>query len=322
MKLFILFGLVFVGVFAFLHQSVQYGGSGRERMDVWREALEGKETVVTGASTGIGEQVAYLLCEARAKTVYLVSRRLSVLEKVAEECRARSQGATEAVAVAADLGDAEQVAALCERLPSSLDVLVLNHIIGFFEPWSKVAESWGVASEREVAETVLRINTLGYIDMATRLLPNLSGDKFDENAQQPSDGKTTAGSIVVVSSLAGHVGVPYASAYSASKHALHGFFGSFRSELALLSDQQTPSISVVALGNIDTANARANTAGKLSEELERHSARAAASSILNAVVDRGSHYFFPFWELRLVTLLHSFAPDLVDRVLRFAMLKP
>jgi len=45
--------------------------------------------------------------------------------------------------------------------------------------------------------------------------------------------KATKGHIGVVSSLAGHVGTPKTAVYSATKHALHGFFNALRVEMQM-----------------------------------------------------------------------------------------
>ena len=57
----------------------------------WKKTLAGKRVVICGASQGIGEQLAYLYCEAGA-SVLLVSRSQPRLNKVASECRQRRPG--------------------------------------------------------------------------------------------------------------------------------------------------------------------------------------------------------------------------------------
>jgi short-subunit dehydrogenase len=76
----------------------------------------------------------------------------------------------------------------------------------------------------ELGETVLdvdrrlmEINFIGTVSLSKAVLPVMTRQR--------------AGHIAVVSSLVGHIGTPYRSAYSASKHALHGFFDSLRAEI-------------------------------------------------------------------------------------------
>merc|ERR1719460_3461153 len=90
------------------------------------ESVRGQRVFVGGASTGIGEQLAYHYCQMGAH-VALVSRRESVLQTVAERCR--ELGAALAVVVAADVSTPESAsAALTKAMESEgfgggLDVL-------------------------------------------------------------------------------------------------------------------------------------------------------------------------------------------------------
>ena len=79
-----------------------------------------------------------------------------------------------------------------------IDVLVLNHVAGF---WG----NWGLDGRLDVLPTLLQVNTVSYIALATHALPLLHASN---------------GSLAVVSSMAGHVGLPKVAPYAACKHAL------------------------------------------------------------------------------------------------------
>ncbi len=86
--------------------------------------------VLTGASSWIGKELAYLLADDAAHLV-LASRNLIRLEEVASECRLRSG---KAIAVQTDVGDEEQCKRLIERAVEeygALDILVndTNHLL-------------------------------------------------------------------------------------------------------------------------------------------------------------------------------------------------
>ena len=112
------------------------GGSGFDRA-----LLASKRVVITGASQGIGEQLAYLYCSAGA-SVLLVARSKPRLAAVADECRRRAsqtvgvgeegRGAVVVGTLSADLSDVkgcgERVVAEAKKLLGGLDILVLNHI--------------------------------------------------------------------------------------------------------------------------------------------------------------------------------------------------
>lgn len=169
----------------------------------------GRAVLLTGASAGIGRELALRLAGERARLA-LAARDVERLEEVAAKVRERGG---EAVVVPADVADEPSCRAMVERAASALgrlDVLLLNAGITM---WSRVDELEDLA----VFERVMRVNYLGAVWATCAALPHL---------------KSSRGQIVVVSSLTGLTGVPTRSGYAASKHALHGFFDSLRIELA------------------------------------------------------------------------------------------
>ncbi|HEV3353881.1 MAG TPA: SDR family NAD(P)-dependent oxidoreductase [Acidimicrobiales bacterium] len=186
---------------------------------------EGTTALVTGASSGIGAELAKALA-ARKVTVGLVARRKDRLEQVLEECKG---AAPESRIWAADLGDldlAEHVAIEAWDAFGHVDVLVNNA---------------GIPKRRHVTELsydeveeVMRVNFLSPMKMSLALLPRML-----------ERGK---GSIVNVSSVAGRLGNPREAAYCASKFALCGW-----SEAMNVDLWDTPiEIRLVNPGAIDT----------------------------------------------------------------------
>jgi NAD(P)-dependent dehydrogenase (short-subunit alcohol dehydrogenase family) len=180
--------------------------------DVFRENV----VIVTGASHGIGEQIALALAAQGARLV-LAARSAEELERVAAACRRAfvvggRRGDGEAVTVETDVTDPVQ----CERLVSRaveafgrVDTLVNNAGLGM---WARVDE----VSDLSIFERVMRVNYFGAVHCTVHALPHL---------------KAARGRILCVSSLAGRTGVPLRSGYAASKHAMNGFFDSLRIEL-------------------------------------------------------------------------------------------
>lgn len=127
-------------------------------------------------------------------------------------------------------------------LMGGLDIIILNHITDSrYGLWLKQQESIEAQYYERVQflQEIFQVNTFSYIWLATASIKYLSANK---------------GQIVVVSSLAGHVGTPMTAAYSATKHALHGFFNAFRIELKL---QNTDiSITLCAIGATETEGAK------------------------------------------------------------------
>jgi short-subunit dehydrogenase len=165
--------------------------------------------VLTGASAGIGEQLALALA-ARGARLVLAARSADALEALAARCRA--QGA-QAFAVPTDVsvqGECERLIDQAVEKLGGIDVLIHNAGISM---WTRFDE----VTDLSIFEKVMRVNYLGPVWLTHRALPAL---------------KQSRGLIVAVSSLTGKTGVPTRSGYAASKHAMQGFFDSLRIELA------------------------------------------------------------------------------------------
>jgi short-subunit dehydrogenase len=171
-------------------------------------AFTGRTIVVTGASTGIGRSLALELARQQPKLV-LAARDAERLEAVAAECRARG---AQAIALEADVTVPEDCGRVVERAVAQfdgLDVLVNNAGISMIARFDEIRDL-------SVFEKIVRVNYLGAVYMTHHALPHL---------------KRSGGLIVAVASLTGLTGVPTRTGYSASKHAMVGFFDSLRVEL-------------------------------------------------------------------------------------------
>ncbi len=163
--------------------------------------------IITGASSGIGKELAHQLAGQKAKLV-LAARHADALEGVAAECQAIGG---EAIAVPTDVTDPAQCRRLVERAAQfgRVDMLVNN---AGTTMWARFDE----VEDLSIFEKVMRTNYLGSVYCTYYALPYL---------------KQARGRIVGVSSLTGKAGVPTRSGYAASKHAMAGFFDSLRVEL-------------------------------------------------------------------------------------------
>jgi short-subunit dehydrogenase len=172
-----------------------------------------KIIVITGASDGIGAELARQLAGANPSTTVLVlaARNEGMLQQVAAQCNALG---AQTLVVKTDVG----VAADCRHLVAQtlekfgqIDVLINNAGISaqaLFEEVKTEHLAW--------YEDMMRVNLWGSVWCTHAALPALKASK---------------GSIVAVASLAGLVGVPGRTAYSASKFAMAGFFEALRAEL-------------------------------------------------------------------------------------------
>ncbi|XP_071435020.1 11-beta-hydroxysteroid dehydrogenase 1 [Pithys albifrons albifrons] len=253
------------------------------------EMLRGKRVIVTGASSGIGEQMAYHL--ARMETHLLLTARTEAkLQKVVERCL--ELGAASARYISGSMENPsfpEVVVKEAETSWGGLDMLILNHIgysgFNFF--------NGNVGQVRKLMET----NFISYVAMTTSALPML---------------KESDGSIVVVSSMAGKAGSPFAASYSATKFALDGFFSSLRHEFIV--DKVNVSITLCILGYINTESA----VRAVSHVIQGTPApkEECALEIIKAGALRQRELHYPPWVVSAVVLLRDIAPEFLDSMTR------
>jgi short-subunit dehydrogenase len=167
-----------------------------------------KVVVITGASEGIGAQLARSLAVQGAKLV-IAARGTEALDRVAADCR--TMGA-QVLTVRTDVGVEADCKNLIQRACAqfgAIDILVNNAGVSGHAMFEEVTDfKW--------YEDMMRVNFFGSLWCTHHALPHL---------------KKSRGLIVGVSSLAGKIGVPGRTAYSPSKFAMAGFFDALRIEL-------------------------------------------------------------------------------------------
>ncbi len=168
--------------------------------------MKNKVVAVTGASSGIGRAIA-LEFASKGSKLLIAARNEQKLEEVAELIKAKG---AEVVTVRADVS----VEADCKRFIEMgvsnyghLDVLVNNAGISMRALFND--------TDLKVIKEVMDVNFWGMVYCTKFALPHLL---------------KTRGSVVGVSSIAGFIGLPARTAYSASKFAMHGFLESLRTE--------------------------------------------------------------------------------------------
>lgn len=170
--------------------------------------LDGAVCLVTGASRGIGREVAVAL-HRRGAIVGLIARSEDDLDDLARQLGSRVAAAT------ADVADDASVRAAIDTLAAALgpiDVLVNNAGLGAYKPF--------LDEDPEVFEHLMRVNYFGTV-IATRAVTRGMVERGH-------------GHIVNVASVAGRLGAPFESAYSGSKFAVAGFSEALAAELAPL----------------------------------------------------------------------------------------
>ena len=164
--------------------------------------------VITGASSGIGRALAIELAPQSPKLV-LAARNRTRLDEVSAACQ---QLGAETLVVPTDVTVEAQCRELVERAAAhfgGVNVLVSNAGRAM---WTR----FDTLTDLSIMEDVMRLNYLGSVYCTFHALPHL---------------KQSRGLIVGVASISGLIGAPLLSGYSASKHAVIGFYDSLRIEL-------------------------------------------------------------------------------------------
>lgn len=165
--------------------------------------MKNKNIWITGASSGIGKQLALDL--AQNNRVLISSRKVEILNQV------KQSNPNQIDVLPFDLADYHQAELWVENAIkqfNDIDILVLNGGVS--------QRSLIIDTKIEVDERLIQIDYLANVALAKAILPYFI--------------KKGGGHIVVVTSLLGKFGTPFRSGYAGAKHALHGFFDVLRQE--------------------------------------------------------------------------------------------
>ncbi len=255
---------------------------------------KGKKIWITGASSGIGEALTYEFSKLDAEII-ISSRRQDELERVKQNCKNPENISIQLI----DLSKHDEISKIADKVISEhgfVDILVNNGGIS--------QRSLTVETAIEVDKKIMNINYFGTIILTKAVLPQMM--------------KRKTGHVVTISSLTGKFGAPSRSAYSASKHALHGFFDTVRSEM----HKYNVYVSVICPGytrtnvsiNALTANGETNNytdkdiAGGMKPEV-------LAAKIIKAVDKKKAELIVGGNEV-IAVYLKRFCPRLLYRLLR------
>lgn len=257
--------------------------------------LRGKVALVTGASKGLGVQVALALAE---QGVHLVLAARSA-DALAEVCRAARARGVRASAVPVDLSAGESLEALvthAEREFGRVDILVNNAAVLHTADYAKL--------DPEAVDETIRVNLRAPMLLARRVLPGMI-----------SRGE---GHIVNVSSIAGLGGAAYHETYSATKHALVGFTRSLR--LTLRSERHPVGASVVCPGFVpDTGmfhESMRDTGASMPARFGTTSADDVARAVIRAIRRDEAEVVVNSLPVRPIVMLLGLFPSLAGPVSR------
>ncbi len=166
------------------------------------ESVNGKTVIITGASSGIGEQLAYHYARLGAN-ILITARREQQLQIVIEKCKEMGNKNGKYYYVSLDMMDQEAPLKLieyAENVFDRIDYVVLNHILSYH-----IGKWLGTNENFTALERTFTVNFNAYVSIASNAMRNL---------------ELSNGSLIVVSSIAGKFPIPDWAPYVASKYAL------------------------------------------------------------------------------------------------------
>lgn len=248
---------------------------------------------ITGASSGIGEAVVQLLDQQGAKII-LSARNTDKLSAILNDLQGKEHSV-----LALDLEQSGNFPELAKQVIDKygrIDVLINN---GGLSQRSEAAET-----DLEIDRRIMEINYFGNIALTKAVLPYFQ--------------KQNSGQILVISSIAGKFGFFLRSAYSASKHALHGFYES----LMLEEEKNNLKVTIACPGKINTPistnalNAEGNKHGVMDHNQETGMpAEECANQLLKALEQNKKEVLIGNKEIKAVKLKRFF-PKLFWKVIK------
>ncbi len=268
-------------------------------------SLQGKVIWLTGASSGIGEALAYELSRIKNVKLILSARRKEELERVKGNCHPLAQPNIKLLPF--DLAEAANLQLITEaaiHLFSTIDILINNGGIS----QRSLAKDTLINVDRKIME----VDYFGTLSITKYLLPHFL--------------KRKSGHFVVVTSAMGLIGTPYRSGYAAAKHALHGFFDSLRAEL--WKESKNIHVTLVCPGWVHTSisvNAMTGDGSKLNKmDTTTHQGldpKVFARKMVSAIAKKKNEVYIGGLKEVSAIYLKRFLPDLFARIVRTAKVR-
>lgn len=169
-------------------------------------SLKDKRILITGASGGLGERIAYYSAREGAEVILAARReeRLDALkQRMSDELDAKCR------TIVLDVSRTDEIEAVFQTI-GPIDILVNNAGFGIFEP--------ALEASLEDMKSMFEVNVFGLIACTKMALPHMIAQN--------------SGHIINIASQAGKIATPKSSFYAATKHAVLGYSNSLRMELS------------------------------------------------------------------------------------------
>ncbi|KAL5717868.1 11beta-hydroxysteroid dehydrogenase [Ranunculus cassubicifolius] len=266
------------------------------------EDLAGKVVLITGASSGIGEQLAYEYAKKGARLA-LVDIREKLLQEVAR--KARTFGSPDTIIIFADVSKADD----CKRFVQE----TVNH----FGKLDHLVNNAGIISVFYFEEATNFTNMLPIMDT------NFWGSVYPSHFALPHL-KKSKGKIVVLASVTGSLYAPSISIYGASKAALINFYDTLRVEFGssititivspgFVKSEMTKGKHLCMDGRVEIDKAKID---RIRGYIPMRGTNECAKVIVDAVRRGDRHVIEPSW-YKILCLCKFIAPELVEWVCHY-----
>jgi len=256
-----------------------------------QKKLSGKVAVITGASMGIGEAIARLFADQGAQVV-LLSRDSTRLEAA----RGRIGHLEQTLALACDVRHREEI----------------DRVIGLTMHHFQRIDIWVNNAGHGILDSVASVNMA---DCRETFETNLFGAMEGMKAVVPIMKQQGAGTIINISSVAGHIPIPFHGVYSATKFAMNAVGKAARIELA----GSRINVLTVCPGYVQTdfaANALRGAEGKRvrPDSARGITAERVARAVLQGYMKNKREVIVP-WTMIPAVKMYQLLPGLVDWVM-------
>jgi uncharacterized protein len=259
--------------------------------------LEGKKVVITGASSGIGEQLAYKIAQRGGMPILLArseEKLQSISEKIEKDFSIKSPYYKLNVQ---NIQEVESVFTKIFRENGNVHVLINNAGFGIFEHVIDLSF--------EDMKAMFEVNVFGLIACTKMVLPMMIN--------------SNEGHIINIASQAGKFATPKSSVYSASKHAVLGFTNSLRMEL----NKTNINVTSVNPGPIRTNFFNiADKSGGYIKNVERYMLDSdfVALKIVNSIFTNTREINLPRW-MNAASTMYQLFPNIIEKIAGEAMFK-
>ncbi|PFP27382.1 oxidoreductase [Bacillus sp. AFS073361] len=259
-----------------------------------REQLKGKNIVITGASGGIGAEIAKL-CASSGANLVLLARSISKLEQLRMDLQQKHP--VKVAVYQLDVSETAEVKKVFQRIFDTIgdiDILVNNAGFGVFREAH-------LATLDEI-KGMFDVNVVGLMACTSMVLPKMRERRF--------------GHIINIASQAGKIATPKSSVYSASKHAVLGYTNSLRMELAdvnVLVTSVNPGPIATNFFNI------ADEKGTYVKNVQRFMLKPeyVAEKVIDSMLTKTREINLPRW-MNMGSVVYVLFPRLFERIGRRA----